>query len=109
MGSGAEETDKISVLVAVLLTEQGHPRFQYRLLHWAPNQRALSNRSFVLIPNVKFYLLGTYHGLGKKHLQCYFDEFAFRFNRCFWLQPHFLRLVGAVATSNILDYGDRTQ
>lgn len=93
MGSGAEETDKISVLVAVLLTEQEHPRFQYRLLHWVPNQRvSLPSRSFVLIPNVKFYLLGIYHGLGKKHLQCYFDEFAFRFNRCFWLQPLFYAL-----------------
>lgn len=36
-----------------------------------------------LISNVKSFLLGTFHGLGKKHLQSYFDEFAFHFNRRF--------------------------
>ena len=34
----------------------------------------------ILISNAKSFLLGTYHGIGKKHLQCYFDEFAFRFS-----------------------------
>ena len=37
-----------------------------------------------LISNVKAFLQGTYHGLGKKHLQSYFDEFSFRFNRRSW-------------------------
>ena len=63
----------------------------------------------ILISNVKSFLLGTYHGLGKKHLQRYFDEFAFRFNRRFWPQQLFPRLVSAVAVSNILGYGDLTR
>lgn len=49
------------------------------------------------------------HGLGKKHLQSYFDEFCFRFNRRFWSHQLFLRLVCAVAASNILGYGDLTR
>ena len=63
----------------------------------------------ILISNAKSFLLGTYHGIGKKHLQCYFDEFAFRFNRRFWPHQLFPRLVRAVAVSSILGYGDLTR
>jgi len=56
-------------------------------LHWV----------HTLISNAKAFLLGAYHGLGKKHLQSYFDEFAFRFNRRFWLDQLFPRLVCAAA------------
>ena len=63
----------------------------------------------ILISNAKSFLLETYHGIGKKHLQRYFDEFAFRFNRRFWPHQLFPRLVSAVATSNILGYGDLTR
>ena len=62
-----------------------------------------------LISNAKSFLLGTYHGIGKKHLQRYFDEFTFRFNRRFWPKQLFPRLVRAVAVSNILGYGDLTR
>ena len=62
-----------------------------------------------LISNAKSFLLGTYHGIGKMHLQCYFDEFDFRFNRRFWPKQLFPRLVHAVAVSNILGYGDLTR
>jgi len=62
-----------------------------------------------LISNVKSFFLGTYHGLGKKHLQCYFDEFDFRFNRRFWPDQLFPRLVSAVASSHILGYDDFTR
>lgn len=31
--------------------------------------------------NLKTWARGTYHGLRKKHLQAYLDEFDFRFNR----------------------------
>ena len=63
----------------------------------------------ILISNVKSFLLGTFHGIGKKHLQRYFDEFASRFNRRFWPLQLFPRLVHAVAVSNILGYGDLTR
>lgn len=63
----------------------------------------------ISISNVKSFFLGTYHGIGKKHLQSYFDEFAFRFNRRFWSQQLFSRLVCAMAVSDILCYGDLTR
>ncbi len=31
----------------------------------------------------KRFILGTYHGIGRKHLQYYLDEFCFRYNRRF--------------------------
>ncbi len=31
--------------------------------------------------NLKTWALGVYHGLRKKHVQAYLDEFVFRFNR----------------------------
>ena len=62
-----------------------------------------------LISNLKAFLQGTYHGLGKKHLQGHFDEFCFRFNRRFWPNLLFPRLVCAVAASNILGYDDLTR
>jgi len=33
------------------------------------------------ISNLRAFVLGTYHGLGEKHLQHYLDEFCYRFNR----------------------------
>ena len=62
-----------------------------------------------LISNVKSFLLGTCHGLGKKHLQSYFDEFDFRFNHRFWPVQLFLRLLCAVVFSNISGYVDLTR
>ncbi len=62
-----------------------------------------------LISNLKFFLLGTCHGLGNKHLQSCFDEFSFRFNRRFWPNQLFPKLVAAVAVSNILGYVDLTR
>jgi hypothetical protein len=34
-----------------------------------------------VISNVKAWLVGTHHGVGRPHLQAYLDEFVFRFNR----------------------------
>ena len=41
------------------------------LLHWL----------HVVISNAKSFILGTYHGLPKKNLQSYLDEYSFRFSR----------------------------
>lgn len=48
-----------------------------------------------VIGNVKAYIQGTYHGLGSQHLQSYFDEFCFRFNRRFNPNEIFDRLLNA--------------
>ena len=41
------------------------------LLHWL----------HIVISNAKAFILGTYHGLPKKHLQSYLDEYSFCFSR----------------------------
>jgi hypothetical protein len=33
------------------------------------------------IGNLQQWLIGTYHGVGRHHLQVYLDEFVFRHNR----------------------------
>lgn len=35
----------------------------------------------IVISNAKAFILGTYHGLSKKYLQSYLDEYSFRFCR----------------------------
>jgi transposase-like protein len=41
----------------------------------------LSPRIHRVFGNLQTWLRGTYHGVDKKHLQAYLDEFVFRFNR----------------------------
>lgn len=48
-----------------------------------------------IIGNVKAFIQGTFHGLGPQHLQSYFDEFCFRFNRRFQPNQIFDRLLNA--------------
>jgi hypothetical protein len=54
----------------------------------------------VIVSNAKAFILGTYHGLGGKHLQSYLDEFTFRFGRRFWQYQRFNRIVSACAISS---------
>jgi hypothetical protein len=44
---------------------------------------------------LKTFLMGTYFGVARKHLQLYLHEFAFRFNRRKTSQPLWLSLVRA--------------
>jgi ribosomal protein L37AE/L43A/transposase-like protein len=50
----------------------------------------------VMIGNVKDFILGTYHGLPKKLLQSYLDEFCYRFSRRYFGSELFDRLLIAV-------------
>lgn len=47
------------------------------------------------ISNAKGFFLGTYHGLGQKHLQAYLDEFCYRTNRRSRPKQLFFRLLAA--------------
>jgi transposase-like protein len=50
----------------------------------------------IVISNAKSFVLGTYHGgLGQDHLQAYLDEFCYRFNRRFFPNQLFSRLLNA--------------
>lgn len=44
--------------------------------------------------NLKTWIDGTFHGVRKKHMQAYLDEYVFRFNRRFYRQPSFRTLLG---------------
>lgn len=44
--------------------------------------------------NLKTWIDGTYHGVGKQHLQTYLNEFIFRFNRRFFRAVSFQTLLG---------------
>ena len=57
------------------------------------------------LSNLKAFIAGTFHGLDKKHLQRYFDEFAYRFNRRRFHDQLFSRLLKACVLSNTITYG----
>jgi predicted RNA-binding Zn-ribbon protein involved in translation (DUF1610 family) len=50
------------------------------------------------------WALGVYHGLRRKHLQSYLDEFAFRFNRRRARDAAFASLLGAAAAHAPVSY-----
>jgi len=60
----------------------------------------------ILASNVKSFIEGTLHGLDNKHLQSYLSEFCYRFNRRFWENQLFDRLLFASVISTGLTYDD---
>ncbi|MCP3667352.1 MAG: IS1595 family transposase [Gammaproteobacteria bacterium] len=63
----------------------------------------------IMISNAKAFILGTYHGVMKKHLQRYLDEFCYRFNRRFWPDQRFERLLLACANTTTVTYAELRQ
>ena len=63
----------------------------------------------MMASNSKAFLLGTFHGIGKKHLQSYLDEYSYRFNRRQWEGQIFDRLVTACANSKGITFSELTQ
>ena len=53
-----------------------------------------SHRAFALM---KRWALGTYHGLRRKHVDTYLDEFVFRYNRRFYRHVSFENMLGLAA------------
>ena len=49
----------------------------------------------IVIGNLKTFLNGTFHGVSRKYLGEYIDEFCYRFNRRFWEHELPLRLLNA--------------
>ena len=62
----------------------------------------------ILASNAKAFLLGTFHGIGKKHLQAYLDEFCYRFNRRWWEGELFDRLLTACTASKGITFSELT-
>lgn len=57
-----------------------------------------------IFANLKRWALGVYHGLRKKHLQAYLDEFVFRFNRRRTRHAAFRSLLGIATTRAPITY-----
>ena len=54
--------------------------------------------------NLKVWALGVYHGLRRRHVQSYLDEFVFRFNRRRTRHAAFRSLLGIAASHSPLTY-----
>lgn len=57
-----------------------------------------------VISNLKAFIAGTFHGLDRKHLQSYFDEFAYRFNRRKFQPELFARLLKACVSTKTVTF-----
>jgi ISXO2-like transposase domain/Transposase zinc-ribbon domain len=57
-----------------------------------------------VVANLKRWALGVYHGLRRKHLQTYLDEFVFRVNRRRARHAAFRSLLGIAAAHSPLSY-----
>ena len=53
---------------------------------------------------MKRWGLGTYHGLRRKHLDTYLNEFVFRYNRRFYRHVSFETVLGLASHKEPLDY-----
>jgi transposase-like protein len=65
-----------------------------------------SHRAFSLL---KRWAMGTYHGLRRKHIDPYLDEFTFRYNRRFYRHASFETLLGLAARHKPASYWDIIQ
>lgn len=63
----------------------------------------------IVISNAKAFITGTFHGLDRKHIQRYLDEFCYRFNRRYREAELFDRLLAACAGAPPLTYDELTR
>lgn len=61
-----------------------------------------------VISNAKAFIAGTYHGIGAKHLSAYLAEYCYRFNRRFWQDQLFDRLLYASVHGQPVTYTELT-
>jgi transposase-like protein len=90
-----------------VIKEMGH-RHQAEALYsrqGPPNYDALKWVN-ILASNAKAFILSTYHGVMKKHLQRYLSEFCYRFNRRLWSGQGFDRLLLTCANTNTVPYAE---
>lgn len=62
----------------------------------------------VVVSNLKSFIDGTYHGLDKKHMQSYIDEFCYRFNRRSFKRQGFYRLLNCCVNCRAMTYSELT-
>ncbi len=62
----------------------------------------------ILIANVKGIVKGVHHGVASKYLKWYLAEFVYRFNRRYWLDQLFDRLLIACVLSKTITFAELT-
>jgi transposase-like protein len=62
-----------------------------------------------LIANVKGNIRGVYHGVSEKHLPRYLAEFCYRFNRRFWEDQMFNRMLTACVGAQTITFPELRQ
>jgi transposase-like protein len=63
----------------------------------------------IILANMKNSIKSTFHGVSKKHLQRYLDEFTYRFNRRFNEKLLFDRLLFACTFNSMITYSELTE
>lgn len=88
---------------AIVITDgwQGYAGLRQAGYRHRPKVEGTPERGHIVLPrihrvfgNLKMWLRGTHHGVSKKHLQAYLDEFTFRFNRRHHPMAAFRSLLG---------------
>lgn len=90
-----------------VLKEEGHTH--QKVIVKGKDVSKVMKWSHIMISNAKAFILGTFHGIDKKHLQRYLDEFCYRFNRRWAESQLFDRLLTACATSRGITFSELTQ
>ena len=72
-------SDAFTGLLVISRSHKHHPKVTppEEAANWLP-------KVYVVISNLKTFLLGTFHGVSHKNMQEYVDEFVYRFNRRWW-------------------------
>lgn len=76
------------------LSDHGY-ELDMRIVGNGPNASKELPWVHTLVANVKSMLRGAHHGVSRKYLQRYLDEFCYRFNRRYWPSELFNRLLKA--------------
>ena len=88
------------------MIDKGFSHEQY--LSGTPECNKALDWTHILISNAKAFILGTYHGLAERHLQAYFDEFCYRFNRRQSISQLFPRLLNACMSAPAFTWAELT-
>jgi len=87
---------------------KSHGYTHERVLSSSPEAEEKLHWVHALISNTKAFMVGTFHGIDKSHLQAYLDEFCYRFNRRKWRNQLFNRLLHACVVGPTVTYAELT-
>ena len=90
------------------LSDRGY-ELDMRIVGNGPNASKELPWVHTLVANVKSMLRGAHHGVSRKYLQRYLDEFCYRFNRRYWPSELFNRLLKAAIVAPPISCADLTR